>query len=243
MLFQRFFKITIQYAFKAFVHNCTTTRFARGKCAVNFLDLAVASCNLRGLLAIVGGADRKNDMDLHKMMKNGAAWVLGAVLLAGCASQPPPDVTTYVDQSTGLRTDLMGENLLEGKGEPRELVWLNASRVYRNYSDANYYLEMQYMAREDAGFLEVPAGETLTITIDGQPIKFSGSGSANMRKPYKKELVREVAIYPATRIQLQKIALGKDVKVQIRGSNGLIEREFSKENQERFRQFVTRFAL
>src|SRR5215207_217834 len=170
-------------------------------------------------------------------MKNYLALMCGLVLAAGCASDPPADVTTYVDQGTGLRTDLMGENLLEGKGPTRELVWLNASRVYRNYSDAQYYLEAQYMARDEAGYLEIPAGETMTITIDGQPLKFGGTGSSNMRKPYKKELVREVAIYPATRIQLQKIALAKDVKVSIRGNNGLIEREFSKENQERFRQF------
>jgi hypothetical protein len=177
------------------------------------------------------------------MMKNYFALVCGLVLAAGCATEPPPDVTTYVDQGSGLRTDLMGENLLEGKGPTRELVWLNASRMFKNYTDAQYYLEVQYMARDEAGFLEIPSGETLTMTIDGQPLKFSGTGSANLRKPYKKELVREVALYPATRIQLQKIALGKDVKVSIRGNNGLIEREFSDENKERFRQFVTRFAL
>jgi hypothetical protein len=177
------------------------------------------------------------------MMMKGYLVLLCGLLLAGCSSTPPPDVTTYVDQATGLRTDLMGENLLEGKGPTRELVWLNASRVYRNFSDAVYYLEAQYMARENAGYLEVPPGETLTITVDGQPIKLSGTGSANMRKPYKKELVREVAIYPVSRVQLQKIALGKDVRVSLRGNNGLIEREFSKDNHERFRQFVTRFAL
>lgn len=176
-------------------------------------------------------------------MRNIFAFIFGLALLAGCASSPAPDVTTYVDQATGLRTDLMGENLLEGKGPERELVWLNASRVYKNFSDAQYYLEAQYMAREDAGYLEIPSGETLTITVDGQPMKFSGTGSANMRRPYKKELVRENAIFPATRIQLQKIALGKEVKVSLRGNNGLIEREFSDENKERFRQFVTRFAL
>ena len=177
------------------------------------------------------------------MMMKGYLVLVGGLLLAGCASQPTPDVTTYVDQATGLRTDLMGENLLESKGATRELVWLNASRVYRNFSDAVYYIEMQYMSREAAGYLEIPAGETLTISVDGQPIKLSGTGSANMRKPYKKDLVREVAIYPVTRVQLQKIALSKDVKVSLRGNNGLIEREFSKENHERFRQFVTRFAL
>jgi hypothetical protein len=182
-------------------------------------------------------------MDFGKMIKNYLALVCGAALLASCAARQAPDVTTHIDQGTGLRTDLLGDNLLEGKGQPRELLWLNASRVYRNYSDAQYYLEAQYMAREDAGYLEIPPGETLTIVIDGQPLKFSGTGGANMRKPYKDQLVREVAIYPATRIQLQKIALGREVKVQLRGNNGLVEREFNKENQERFRQFVTRFAL
>ncbi|MCI0747821.1 MAG: hypothetical protein L0Y58_20630 [Verrucomicrobia subdivision 3 bacterium] len=177
-------------------------------------------------------------------MKNCFALGCGLALLAGCASAPPPDVTTHVDPGTGLRTDLMGENLLEAPGgQSRELVWLNASRVYRNFNDAQYYLEVQYMAREEAGYLEIPAGETLTIITDGQPLLFSGTGSANMRKPYKKELVRETAIYPATRVQLQKIALAKDVDVKIRGNRGLVERDFSKDNQERFRQFVTRFAL
>lgn len=177
------------------------------------------------------------------MIKNYLILACGLALLAGCATQQAPDVTTHIDRATGLRTDLLGDNLLESQGPPRELVWLNASRVYRTYSDAQYYLEVQYMAREDAGYLEIPPGETLTVMIDGQPLKFSGTGGANMRKPYKDELVREVAIYPATRIQLQKIALGRDVKVQVRGNNGLVERDFSKENQERFRQFVTRFAL
>ena len=182
-------------------------------------------------------------MAFRNMIKNHLILACGMMLLAGCATRQAPDVTTHIDQTSGLRTDLLGDNLLEGKGPPRELLWLNASRVYRNYSDAQYYLEVQYMAKEDAGYLEIPAGETLTVLIDGQPLKFSGTGGANMRKPYKDQLVREVAIYPATRIQLQKIALGRDVKVQVRGNNGLVEREFAKDNQERFRQFVTRFAL
>jgi hypothetical protein len=177
------------------------------------------------------------------MIKNYLGLACAMAFLAGCASPDAPDVTTHIDRATGLRTDLLGDNLLEGQGPPRELLWLNASRVYRTYSDAQYYLEVQYMAKEAAGYLEIPPGDTLTVLIDGQPLKFSGTGGANMRKPYKDELVREVAIYPATRVQLQKIALGKDVKVQVRGNNGLVERDFAKENQERFRQFVTRFAL
>jgi hypothetical protein len=176
-------------------------------------------------------------------MKSYLGLVCGLILLAGCASEPAPNVTSYVDQASGLRTDLLGDNMLETKGPPREVVWLNASRVFRNYRDAQYYLEVQYMSRKEAGFLEIPPGETLTLILDGQPLKFSGSGSASMRKPHKDEFVIEKAIYPATRVQLQKIAIAKNVKVQIRGNNGLVEREFNQENTERFRNFVTRFAL
>jgi hypothetical protein len=177
------------------------------------------------------------------MMKSYFGFVCGLALLTGCASEPAPNVTTYVDPASGLRTDLLGENMLEAKGPPREVVWLNASRVFRNYRDAQYYLEVQYMARKEAGYLEIPPGETLTLVLDGQTLKFGGTGSAGQRKPHKDEFVIERAIYPSTRVQLQKIALAREVKVQIRGANGLVEREFNKENQERLRQFVTRFAL
>ena len=137
----------------------------------------------------------------------------------------------------------MGENLLEAPGQTRELVWLNASRVYRNPRDAQYYLEVQYMARADVGYLEIPSGETLTLVLNGRSMKFSGTGSANTRQPYQKELVRETAIYPATRVQLQTIALATNATVEIRGINGLVQRRFSEENVKRFRHFVTRFAL
>ena len=36
-------------------------------------------------------------------------------------------------------------------------------------------------------------GDTFTLIIDGQPLKFSGTGGANMRKPYKDQHEREVA--------------------------------------------------
>lgn len=73
-------------------------------------------------------------------------------------------------------------------------------------------------------------------------MKFDGTGSMNLRKPYKKELVREDAIFPVSKKALQKIAAAKQVKVQIKGNKGLIEREFAKENSERFRRFVSFYA-
>ena len=143
---------------------------------------------------------------------------------------------------SGLRTDLM-ENELEAPGKPREIVWLNASRVFHNQKTTELYLEATYMALKDRGFLEIPPGKTLTIIADGKPMVFDGSGSMNMRKPYKKDLVRETALYPVTKAELQKIAGAKDVKVQIKGNNGLIEREFKPTNFERLRKFVSYYAV
>lgn len=162
-------------------------------------------------------------------------------LLAGCAS-PPADVSTYYDQMTGLRTDLM-ENELESPGQLREIVWLNASRIFHDQKNTELFLEASYMAMKDRGFLEIPPGKTLTIIADGKPMVFDGSGSMNMRKPYKKDLVRETALYPVTKAQLQQIAGAKQVKVQIKGNNGLVEREFKAENFERLRKFVSYYAV
>src|ERR1043166_3815233 len=118
-------------------------------------------------------------------MKRHFAQLIMALLLAGCATQAP-DVSTYYDPATGSRTDLLSDNVLETSGPPRELVELDASRLWKDYYESTYYLEVRYMAREEVGYLEIPAGETLTVIADGKPIKFSGVGSANMRKPYKK---------------------------------------------------------
>ncbi len=181
-------------------------------------------------------------MDWFRKVKMKKYFVRFAVLLfvAGCAMQAP-EVSTHYDP-IGNRTDLMSENLLDTPGPPREMVWLNASRIWKGFDKSSYYLEVEYMARNEVGFLEIPPGEALTIIADGEAMKFAGDGSMNLRKPYKKELVRENAIFHVDKKALQKIAAAKQVKVQIKGNKGLIEREFAKENTERFRKFVSTYA-
>jgi len=174
-------------------------------------------------------------------MKKYFIQLAGLLLVAGCAMQAP-EISTYYDPVMGDRTDLLSDNLLDTPGQPRELVYLNASRVWKNYNQSTYYLEVSYMARTEVGYLEIPPGQTLTITIDGKPVKLDGSGSMNMRKPYKKELVRENALFPVSKKVLQNIAAGQQVKVQIKGDKGVIERQFAKENIDRFRKFVSTYA-
>jgi hypothetical protein len=165
----------------------------------------------------------------------------GAVILSGCATKAP-DVATYYDPYTHARTDLTGENMLPSPANPpREIVWLNASRVFMNPRDFQYYLEVDYMARAETGFLDIAPGETLVILADGQELKFTSSGSSNSRREHKGE-VTERAIYPATGQQLRAIAEAESVKVSILGRNGMVQRDFNAENFKKFRQFVQRYV-
>ncbi len=173
-------------------------------------------------------------------MKKIYCLVLAAGILAGCATKVP-DVATYIDPHTQARTDLMSENMLESPPPVREIVWLNASRIFRTARDYQYYLEVDYMARAETGFLEIPPGETLVIVADGQELRFSGSGSLNNRKE-EKDQVTERAIYVATGSQLRTIATAESVQVSIRGRNGMVQREFGPANFDRFRHFVQRYV-
>jgi hypothetical protein len=79
------------------------------------------------------------------------------------------------------------------------------------------------------------------IDADGEKLKFSGSGSANSRKEQKDE-VTERAIYVATGQQLRTIANSSSIKVNILGRNGMVQRDFTPANFEKFRAFIQRFV-
>jgi uncharacterized beta-barrel protein YwiB (DUF1934 family) len=154
-----------------------------------------------------------------------------------------PDVTTHVDQFSGLRTDLLEDNLLDSGADPRELVWLNASRVFENERHYVYYLEATYMAREEVGLLEISPGQSLVLKIDGQILPLTGTGSFEMNRKARRGLVQETAIYKVDKILMQKLAIGRNTQVTLKGKNGLVERQFNQENIDKFQRFVTRYAL
>jgi hypothetical protein len=164
-----------------------------------------------------------------------------SALLMGCASTPIPNVVTHYDQFTGYRTDLIPANLLEDQGQNREVVWLNASRVFKNRQDYDFYLEVHYEARAETGLLEISPGESLVVDADGREMKFRSSGSLNARHN-RGGLVSEDAIFVADASSLRAMARAKDVKVRIIGRNGIVERDFRPENFERFKEFVRSYV-
>ena len=178
----------------------------------------------------------------QNMKSHGILFLLGLILIAGCRTRVP-DVVTNFDPITGQRTDLLSGNELESPQQPpREVVWLNADRLAADAwnRQTKLYLQVDYMAKAETGFLEIPVGTTLILTVDGREMKLTGNGSFNKRNSREKGFVNETALYQISRMDFSKIANAKTVKVQIRGNKGIVERDFSPENFKRFQEFLSR---
>jgi len=178
------------------------------------------------------------------MKAYGILILFGLGLMTGCRTHVP-DVATDFDPITGQRTDLLSGNMLESsQNPPREVVWLNADRIASNaWNHQNkYYLQVDYMAKAETGFLEIPVGTSLILTVDGREMKFTGNGSYNKRNSRQKGFVSETALYQISRFDLSKIANAKSVKVQIRGDKGIVERDFGPDNFKRLKEFLARAA-
>lgn len=160
--------------------------------------------------------------------------LLVVFVVSGCGTTQ--EVTSYVNPISGRRTDVLAENLLDAPGQTREMLWLNA---YRDFTDKNryrYFLEAIYGARKEAGHLDINPGRTLTITADGHEMNFAGLGS--MSKEEDKGALFESARYEATADDIYRISRAKQVTVRLVGNNGVVVRDFSAENFDKFRKFA-----
>jgi hypothetical protein len=161
-------------------------------------------------------------------------FLLAGLLLAGCGTAP--EVTSYVNPISGRRTDVLGQNLIDEPGNNREMLWLNAYRDYKDRNSFIYYIEAIYGATEQAGYLDIGPGRSLTIVVDGEELHFTGLGS--LSKDEDDGALFERARYEASPYDIQKIAYAKDVTVKLSGRNGTIVRQFAQENFDKFRQFA-----
>jgi hypothetical protein len=163
-----------------------------------------------------------------------SAVVCTLISSTGCGTTP--EVTSYVNPVSGRRTDVLAENLLEAPGQTREMLWLNAYRDFQDQYRFKYYLEVIYGAREEAGYLDISPGRSLTITADGNEMNFVGLGS--LSKDEEKGAVFETARYEATADDIYRISRARQVTVRVVGRNGIVVRDFSAENFDKFRKFA-----
>jgi hypothetical protein len=172
-------------------------------------------------------------------MRNNLGWLacIAWLLLVGCKAPTQQDVYTYRND-VGPSIDLIMENEIENRKDPTCLVWLNGSRVREGAWGGDFYLEVRYEGAAQAGYLDIGPGETLTVTIDGQPQSFGGMGSVNTRRKTVAGTYVEFAIYKVNDEVFKKIGKAKEVTVRIQGRNRTIERDLQPANIEKFRRFV-----
>jgi len=163
---------------------------------------------------------------------------LALLLWAGCAGKPTSDTYTYRGSLTGGDMDMTLENLLESGEDRSYLVYVDAVRTREGAWESNYYLEATYVGASDAGYMDIGPGETLLLTVDGQPLRLRSVGSAGSRSITPAGHYAENAVYPINPEDLKRIARAKEVKVQLVGQAHSHYRSFKPENIEKFRKFV-----
>jgi hypothetical protein len=164
------------------------------------------------------------------------------VLISGCVRQPDARFYSYHNELTGSATDMLLQNLLETPENTGDLVWLNASRVTGRFRQPEYYLEVRYESHPNKGRLEIPAGPSLTLDINGVPHPYRGPGSGGSRTVSPVGTLVETAVYPVSADELRKIAYAQSVQVKVNGQHDTVFREFQPENFENFREFIVRYV-
>jgi hypothetical protein len=175
------------------------------------------------------------------MFKRSLLFLVAAGALAGCSTKRPPDTTSYVSPISGLRTDLLSENMFETPDKTLEVIELNGARVFGYNGASRFVLELDYLSSEEHGFLDIPPGETLTLVIDDSVVKLGGMGGSQSREKTKDRTVTERAFYTVDRPLFEKIAKAKKVRVEVAGNNGPpVVRWFAAVNFGRFADFVAK---
>ena len=167
-----------------------------------------------------------------------AVILLLAGLFVGC-STTAPSLLTRQDEFTGDNIGLLTDNLITGKTSANAQIWLNASRIVRKTGVILFFLEVH--VESTAGALNIEPGETLTLVIDGQELRYDGIGSGHSRKSTNGKFTED-AIYRTTSGDIRKIANAQSVQVKVMGSKTYLESSFSTDNIQKFKDFVKTYV-
>jgi len=125
----------------------------------------------------------------------------------------------------------MSGNRLAGGFKTLEL---NAQRFLKE-GNPSFSLFVVYRG---PSFMEVAAGQSLVLEIDGRRVELNGRGSKDHRVPISIGLVEETSYYHDVAPDLLRdLASSTEVTVVLRGDSGTLKRRFSKKNFEAFRRF------
>lgn len=156
------------------------------------------------------------------------------VLYCGCL--PRYQVERHGDEFQGVEIVRMDGNVLADPDRGGEWIELNAEVSKARRAAPAYLLRVVY--RDAARDLRIPAGESLVLLVDGEPIPLRGTGSRGSRQTHVGRGIREEARYPVRADLLRRLAGAKAVRMRVVGSREYVERTFSAANLQNFKTFV-----
>ena len=167
------------------------------------------------------------------------AFAAVAGVLAGCGLPPGPALRYTVrpmnkDGMTGYR---MEGNYVSTPPIPHTRLAINAVRAEAANGRVFYLIEANLAAGD---FIDIPPGESLVFTADGERIALSGPGSQSSRTVVTQPPIwfNEVGLYHISADDLRRLAAARQLQLRLAGRKSVIENAFSPLNQERLRAFV-----
>ena len=149
------------------------------------------------------------------------------LLSAGCAAT----TVSFFDQDSQAYISRMRGNRLAGG---ITTVELNGQRFDKGGSPS-YSLIIVYSGPT---FINIGAGKTLVLIIDGQRFEIPGQGSEKNRTTLSIGLIEEKAYYHDLAPDLVRmLAYSREVEVEITGSSKVLNRHFKEKNFINFREF------
>ena len=166
--------------------------------------------------------------------------VLLTAVLAACATVPRSaagpqySVISRDDQFAGGTLVAMHNNFLpSSSGEPK--LAIGAARIQLPAPDSAHHLWIVDYYGGEWAF--IGGNHPLTFVVDGQQIRFDAletpQGEAGPGGSFA-----ERGVYLASARDIRRVASGNNVRVQVGGSRGTIERPLDAENLARLRAFV-----
>lgn len=177
------------------------------------------------------------------------------LFISGCATPPIKyNIITTKDEFDNCEWKKMAGNILGDKDthfsndEYNTLCYveLNIQR-YMKGNAIKYSLHIKYICSESgkSSWLFITSGESLILLVDAKRIGFTGEGSSGMREVQTAGsivYVIEQAFYRITPEQIKEISYASEIKVKIIGKPYYIERFFTAENLQNFKQFYEEFV-
>ncbi len=149
-----------------------------------------------------------------------------------------PRYKVHCDNVSGKTVCVMTGNALRPFSPRYPLLSLGVISETDKDGRQRYFLRAVFV--NERQWLNIGPGETLQMAADGESLRFSGAGSGGARHTGENDKVYEIALYETEATAIRKIAVAREVSVNLKGDFPL-QKNFGSFNNLYFRQFIQHY--